>query len=224
MRKKTPPTKAERKKSRVNTPGVKKAGDVFTTGQIAKMCKVAPRTVSGWIDNGKLTGYRMPAANTGRGKGIPEGGRGDRRVHRSDLIRFLTENKMTSLLANIGEHLCRVLLVGTSEAFAESVKGRTVGTAAVTHAGDIFDAGSALRDDWDIVLVDFAGLGRTDGLRVGERAKDKATNVIAVTGEDEVNPPELAAAGFKQQHFPPFDPDTLVSMVSQFADRMHRNL
>ena len=220
MRKK-PPTKAELKKRRVNPSSVKKAGDVFTTGQIAKMCKVAPKTVSGWIDRGVLSGYRMPAGNIVREK--PQSG-GDRRVHRSDLIRFLTENKMTSLLANIGEHLCRVLLVGTSEAFADAVKGRTVGTATVTRVVDIFDAGSALRDHWDIVLVDFAGLGRADGMRVGERAKDKAANVIAVTGEDEVNPPALAAAGFKQQHFPPFDPDTLVGMVAQFADRMHRNL
>ncbi len=30
---------------------------VFTTGQVAKICKVAPRTVSKWFDSGRLRGY-----------------------------------------------------------------------------------------------------------------------------------------------------------------------
>ena len=29
---------------------------VFTTGQVAKICKVAPRTVSKWFDSGRLRG------------------------------------------------------------------------------------------------------------------------------------------------------------------------
>ena len=33
---------------------------VFTTGQVAKICKVAPRTVSKWFDSGRLKGYRIP--------------------------------------------------------------------------------------------------------------------------------------------------------------------
>ena len=31
---------------------------VFTTGQVAKICKVAPRTVSKWFDSGRLK--RLP--------------------------------------------------------------------------------------------------------------------------------------------------------------------
>ena len=37
---------------------------VFTTGQVAKICKVAPRTVSKWFDSGRLRGYRIPGART----------------------------------------------------------------------------------------------------------------------------------------------------------------
>jgi len=29
---------------------------VFTTGQVAKICKVAPRTVSKWFDSGRFEG------------------------------------------------------------------------------------------------------------------------------------------------------------------------
>ena len=50
---------------------------VFTTGQVAKICKVAPRTVSKWFDSGRLRGYRIPGSQ-------------DRRIPREHLLRFLT--------------------------------------------------------------------------------------------------------------------------------------
>src|SRR6478752_7170204 len=54
---------------------------VFTTGQVAKICKVAPRTVSKWFDSGRLKGYRIPGSQ-------------DRRIPREYLIRFLKEHGM----------------------------------------------------------------------------------------------------------------------------------
>ena len=35
--------------------------DVLTTGEVAKICNVASRTVSKWFDSGQLKGYRIPA-------------------------------------------------------------------------------------------------------------------------------------------------------------------
>ena len=55
---------------------------VFTTGQVAKICKVAPRTVSKWFDSGRLRGYRIPGSQ-------------DRRIPREQLIRFLKEHGYT---------------------------------------------------------------------------------------------------------------------------------
>ena len=52
---------------------------VFTTGQVAKICKVAPRTVSKWFDSGRLRGYRIPGSQ-------------DRRIPREHLIKFLKEH------------------------------------------------------------------------------------------------------------------------------------
>ena len=52
---------------------------VFTTGQVAKICKVAPRTVSKWFDSGRLKGYRIPGSQ-------------DRRIPREYLIKFLKEH------------------------------------------------------------------------------------------------------------------------------------
>jgi len=54
---------------------------VFTIGQVAKICKVASRTVSKWFDSGRLRGYRIPGSQ-------------DRRIPREHLIRFLKEHGM----------------------------------------------------------------------------------------------------------------------------------
>jgi hypothetical protein len=54
---------------------------VFTTGQVARRCRVAPRTVSKWFDSGRLVGYKIPGSNA-------------RRIPKRNLIKFLRENGM----------------------------------------------------------------------------------------------------------------------------------
>lgn len=50
--------------------------DVLTTGEVAKICNVAPRTVSKWFDSGQLKGYRIPGSK-------------DRRIPLNNLIQFM---------------------------------------------------------------------------------------------------------------------------------------
>jgi excisionase family DNA binding protein len=50
--------------------------DVLTTGEVAKICNVAPRTVSKWFDSGSLKGYRIPGSR-------------DRRIPANELMRFM---------------------------------------------------------------------------------------------------------------------------------------
>lgn len=55
---------------------------VFTTGEVARITSVSPRTVSSWIDKGRLPGaYRIPGSS-------------DRRVPLKALVAFLLDNKM----------------------------------------------------------------------------------------------------------------------------------
>src|SRR5208283_3494938 len=68
-------------KSETISYGVPAMKKVFTTGQVAKICKVAPRTVSKWFDSGRLRGYRIPGSQ-------------DRRIPREHLLRFLKEHGM----------------------------------------------------------------------------------------------------------------------------------
>src|SRR5262245_41693343 len=58
---------------------VRTTARVFTTGQVAHLLGVAPRTVSKWFDRGLLSGYRIPGSN-------------DRRIPREDLLKFIAEH------------------------------------------------------------------------------------------------------------------------------------
>src|SRR5688500_19985097 len=81
---------------------------VFTTGQVAKICKVAPRTVSKWFDSGRLKGYRIPGSQ-------------DRRIPREYLIRFLKEHGMP--LGDLeDEAMAKVLIVAQDHVLIENLK------------------------------------------------------------------------------------------------------
>jgi len=71
--------------------------DVLTTGEVAKICHVAPRTVSKWFDSGKLRGYRIPGSR-------------DRRIPRRQLEAFMRAHGIPLGETNGGT--CRVLVVG----------------------------------------------------------------------------------------------------------------
>ena len=58
-----------------------KGKNVLTTGDVAKICNVAPRTVSKWFDTGKLKGYRIPGSK-------------DRRIPMDELVRFMKSHNM----------------------------------------------------------------------------------------------------------------------------------
>jgi hypothetical protein len=54
---------------------------VFTTGQVAKIWSLAPRTVSKWCDSGRLSCYRLPGSQ-------------DRRITENNLVKFAKEHGM----------------------------------------------------------------------------------------------------------------------------------
>jgi len=70
--------------------------DVLTTGEVAKICNVAPRTVSKWFDTGALVGYRIPGSK-------------DRRIPVPQLIRFMKQHNIP--FDSIGGGKIRVLIV-----------------------------------------------------------------------------------------------------------------
>jgi len=90
-----------------------KGKNVLTTGDVAKICNVAPRTVSKWFDNGQLKGYRIPGSK-------------DRRIPLSELVRFMKANNMPIAALPVGK--IRVLVVNsdssTADALAETLQNK----------------------------------------------------------------------------------------------------
>ncbi|MBA7662456.1 hypothetical protein ES703_70485 [subsurface metagenome] len=74
-----------------------KGKNVLTTGDVARICNVAPRTVSKWFDNGQLKGYRIPSSR-------------DRRIPVSELIRFMKVHNMPPATLPVGK--IRILIIG----------------------------------------------------------------------------------------------------------------
>lgn len=83
-----------------------KGKNVLTTGDVAKICNVAPRTVSKWFDNGQLKGYRIPGSK-------------DRRIPLSELVRFMKANNMPITALPVGK--IRVLVVNSDSSAADAL-------------------------------------------------------------------------------------------------------
>ena len=183
---------------------------VFTTGQVAKICKVAPRTVSKWFDSGRLKGYRIPGSQ-------------DRRIPREQLIRFLKEHGMP--LGELEEEEWhKVLLIGTEKLFNDRIKEILPedDDFKFETANSGFEAGILAGSFHpDTIIIDL-GLGpqRVDPDHRNLR-KDEAyatTLIVGLASEDEAAPEQLAQYGFNDIFKKPFDLALLGEKIKSIAD------
>ena len=123
---------------------------VFTTGQVAKICKVAPRTVSKWFDSGRLRGYRIPGSQ-------------DRRIPREHLLRFLKEHGMP--LGDLeAEVYNKILVVGADAPLQVVLRDhlRESDDFRIETAASGFEAGIRTESFHpDCIIIDMA-LGRIE--------------------------------------------------------------
>jgi excisionase family DNA binding protein len=140
---------------------------VYTTGQVARLCKVAPRTVTKWFDSGRLRGYRIPGSQ-------------DRRIPRANLIRFLKEHGMP--LGELEEiALGKVLLVDAN------LQNRAVLGAylhedsfQIEQATNAFEAGLKARSMRpDCIVLDLS-IGHDSGLQIARSIKHGPDNADAI--------------------------------------------
>jgi excisionase family DNA binding protein len=117
-----------------------KGKNVLTTGDVAKICHVAPRTVSKWFDNGQLRGYRIPGSK-------------DRRIPVNELIRFMKVHNMPTSELAVGK--IRVLLADSNikavEALADSLRSRADYDVKIAQSN--FETGSAIQKFTPHVLL-----------------------------------------------------------------------
>ncbi len=83
-----------------------KGKSVLTTGDVAKICNVAPRTVSKWFDSGQLKGYRIPGSK-------------DRRIPFEELLNFMKIHNMP--ISGLPSGKIRVLVVDSNEAASQAL-------------------------------------------------------------------------------------------------------
>ena len=117
-----------------------KGKNVLTTGDVAKICHVAPRTVSKWFDNGQLRGYRIPGSK-------------DRRIPVSELIRFMKVHNMPTSELAVGK--IRVLIadsnVKTASALAEILRSKADYEVQIVQSN--FETGSVIQKFTPHVLL-----------------------------------------------------------------------
>jgi excisionase family DNA binding protein len=109
-----------------------KGKSVLTTGDVARICNVAPRTVSKWFDSGQLKGYRIPGSK-------------DRRIPLNELIRFMKANNMPIEALPVGK--IRILVVDGSAPGVPDLMNALTGRAGydVQLARSGFEAGALMQ-------------------------------------------------------------------------------
>lgn len=150
-----------------------KTKDVLTTGEVAKICNVAPRTVSKWFDTGTLTGYRIPGSK-------------DRRIPLSQLIKFMKQHGMP--LNGLMTGATRVMIVDDEQDIVEVLERILEDEAKyeVEVAKSGFMAGiTAEKNKPHVILLDMH-LKDIDGREVAKLVKGNSdlqlTKVIAMSG------------------------------------------
>jgi excisionase family DNA binding protein len=105
-----------------------KGKNVLTTGDVAKICHVAPRTVSKWFDSGQLKGYRIPGSK-------------DRRIPVSELIRFMKAHNMPTSVLPVGK--LRILIADSNDNAASTMADALInkGDYDVQSAKSTFETG-----------------------------------------------------------------------------------
>ena len=189
---------------------------VFTTGQVAKICKVAPRTVSKWFDSGRLRGYRIPGSQ-------------DRRIPREALIRFLKEYGMPlGELEEEGWH--KILIIGAEQLFIDRVRELLPDDDDYKYelANSGFEAGiQAESFHPDTIIVDLA-MGRSEALQIAQNLRRnehyKDTLILGLASEDEPNPEALTQYGFNDAFKKPFDVALLAERIRTVVEAKRENL
>ena len=188
---------------------------VFTTGQVAKICKVAPRTVSKWFDSGRLRGYRIPGSQ-------------DRRIPREQLIRFLKEHGMP--LGELEEEEWhKILVIGAEKIFIDRVKELLPENEDYKYeiANSGFEAGiQAESFHPDTIIIDLA-LGRNESIMIVQNLRKstnyEATLIVGLASEDEAAPEKLIEYGFTEVFKKPFDVALLGERIRTLAEQKREN-
>ncbi len=155
---------------------------VYTTGEVAKVCKISQQTVIRCFDSGRLKGFRVPGSRF-------------RRIPRDRLIEFMKANDIP--LDQLGSGKKRVLVVDDDPAIVEMFVEllEQDGRFEVRTASTGYDAGILTQECRpDVMILDYK-LPDVNGNVVCERIREsetlRDTRILFVSGV--VNQEEIAS-------------------------------
>ncbi len=115
---------------------------IFTTGQVARICKVSQAKVSGWFDQGLLKGFRIPELDGG----------GDRRIPSEELDRFLADHHMPP--RTLPDTPLQIGMMGGQKELANEVERELSSDVRLETAYSVFEAGMLLASKPDFLMID----------------------------------------------------------------------
>ncbi len=179
--------------------------DILTTGDIARLFRVAPRTVQKWSDEGLLVGYRIPGGGACANH---------RRFHVSDVRNFA---RKYGIRMKDDRYVCvEILFIGLPSPLVITLVETLGNEFRLATVKDLFSAGLLMSTERpEVVVFDFL-LGRSESFTAAEQVREISvfSNVIALAGEDD---------GFLVDNvFPfdvvlhrPFDPSSLIAVIRE---------
>jgi len=190
--------------------------DVLTTGEVAKICNVAPRTVSKWFDSGSLRGYRIPGSK-------------DRRIPVTELIKFMRAHGIP--MDGMTSGRTRVLIVD-DETEITGVLHKVLGEQTnyeVKVAASAFEAGMECeRFKPHVVLLDIhlgdggAGDARSVAKVVRENDSLQMTRIVAMSGKlTDGQAQGLKGMGFDSFLKKPFQVRQVVEAIEAATNLVH---
>ena len=183
---------------------------VYTTGDVARICQVAPRTVSKWFDTGRLKGYRIPGSL-------------DRRIPRDSLVEFMRSHGMP--LGELGTvQGGKVLIIGMSIAEREAVeKLLTASGLSTASAQNVFEAGAMATEHRPQCVVIDASIGTDEARMIAtffkSKGRDNNTRVVGLVSDDEATDPS-SSLYYDEKFRRPFDPALLAVRVKSLTERL----
>lgn len=182
---------------------------VYTTGEVADICKVSQQTVIRCFDNGKLKGFRVPGSRF-------------RRIPRDSLLQFMKENKIP--LDNLDSGKKKVLAVDDDEAILEMLVEllERDGRFEVRVARGGYEAGMLTQEmQPDVLVLDYK-LPDVNGNVVCETIRKNPSfsemKIIIISGvADPGEIQELMEAGADAFLRKPFQIDELITRILQLV-------
>ncbi len=181
---------------------------VFTTGDVARICRVTINTVVKWFDTGELKGYRIPSSKA-------------RRVPRRNLIAFM--KKFNFPMDEIAAYKVRILVVDSDtrtrnlikKAFSDSEK------FLLKEATSGFEAGILTKNLLPDIIFLNVNMRDIDGARtckfLRENGETAQTRVIALTkASSSRKVKELKKQGFADCFARPFTRKRLTKLVANY--------